>query len=246
MIQRSIQVFPDPRHLSAAAAELIAQLASDAIARRGNWSIALSGDLAYQPVYDQMASEDFARKIDWTIAEIYFTDESCVPPVNPESHFRMASEALLDALPIKPENIHRIKGEIEPQQSAIEYGRLLKEKFGDVGPDIVLLGIAEDAHTAGLFPGTAALTEMHHRCVANFIPPQNAWRVTMSAPFINRAGNVIVLVAGDEKAKCVADVLEGPLDPTLQPMQLIDPTPGTLHWLMDAGAAGMNEEESDE
>jgi 6-phosphogluconolactonase len=147
---------------------------------------------------------------------------------------------MLDRVPIKSQNVHRMPGEIDPQQAAMQYGQLLKDKFGDGGLDVILLGMGDDGHTASLFPGTAALNETHHRCVANFVPKLNAWRLTMTAPFINRAAEVIILVADAAKAKRVAEVLEGPRDPQRLPIQLIQPDPGRLLWIMDRAAAGMD------
>jgi 6-phosphogluconolactonase len=153
----------------------------------------------------------------------------------------MASESLLRKVPIPGDNVYRIRGEIDPNAAAIEYGRMLKEKFGDGGLDLIYLGMGPDGHTASLFPGTEALAETKHRCVANFVPKLSAWRVTMSAPFINRARNVIFLVAGADKAERVAEVLEGPPDPQRLPSQMIRPTDGQLVWILDAGAAGMEQ-----
>jgi len=132
----------------------------------------------------------------------------------------------------------------------VDDGRMLKEKFGGPtieeggGLDVVLLGMGDDGHTASLFPGTAAVNETKHRCVANYAEMSTtgkSWRVTLTAPFINRARDVIVLVAGASKAKTLAAVLEGPRDPQRFPVQLIQPASGRMTWLVDAAAAGMAE-----
>jgi len=96
-------------------------------------------------------------------------------------------------------------------------------------------------HTASLFPHTEALKETKHRCVANFVPKMNVWRITMSAPFINRAQEVIEMVAGASKAARLEEVLHGPPKPDDFPVQMIDPVDGQMIWLLDAAAAGMLE-----
>jgi len=133
-----------------------------------------------------------------------------------------------------------MRGEIDPNDGAIEYGKLLKEHFEDGGLDLVLLGMGDDGHTASLFPQAEALKETKHRCVANHVPKLNVWRITMTAPFINRADSVLVMVAGENKAKRVQEVLEGPRDPERLPIQLIQPASGKMTWLLDAAAADMN------
>ncbi len=165
-----------------------------------------------------------------------------MPPDHAESNFRMANEALLSKVPLPAENIHRMKGESDPEAAAVEYGRLLKAIFGDEGLDLVLLGMGDDGHTASLFPSTAALKEQEHRCVANYVEKFKAHRLTLTAPFINRARQVVVLVSGAGKGKVLQEVLEGPPDPQRLPIQLIEPETGQLTWLIDVAAAGMDEQ----
>lgn len=233
-----IKVFPDSAAVTREAAERVADAARRAIDEAGRFSLALSGGSTPRPVYELLAQEPLRSQIAWQKVEIFFGDERCVPPDSPQSNFHMASEAMLSKLPIPPANVHRMRGEIDPNQAAIEYGQMLKEKFGDGGLDLVLLGMGPDGHTASLFPGTEALHETHHRCVANFVPKLNAWRITLTLPFLNRCRDVMFLVAGADKAPMVARVLEGPPDAEPLPVQLIRPT-GRLIWLLDAPAAGM-------
>jgi 6-phosphogluconolactonase len=235
-----IQVVADADAMAATAAERIIQLADAAIAARQVFSIALSGGNTPKTLFELLASPAYVRRVSWQSWEIYFSDERCVPPDDPQSNYRMARLAMLDRVPISPTNVHRMPGEIEPQQAATQYGQLLKDKFGEGGLDVILLGMGDDGHTASLFPGTAALNETHHRCVANFVPQLKTWRLTMTAPFINRAAEVMILVAGAAKAQRLAEVLEGPRDPQRLPIQLIQPNPGRLLWIMDRAAAGMD------
>jgi 6-phosphogluconolactonase len=243
MLNHQIKVVPDAAEVAAAAAEVICPAADAAITARGSFSIALSGGNTPKILYELLASSSYAKRINWKNWQIYFGDERCVPPTHPDSNFRMASEALLSLVPIPPDNIHRMKGEIEPQQAATEYGQMLKQNFGDGGIDLVLLGMGDDGHTASLFPGTTALAETRHRCVANYVEKLGVWRITLSAPFINQAGQVVVMLSGAAKAKRVEQVLQGPLDTQNLPIQMIQPASGKMLWIMDAPAAGMDEPE---
>ncbi|HWE94715.1 MAG TPA: 6-phosphogluconolactonase [Tepidisphaeraceae bacterium] len=242
-MEREIKVVPDMTELVREAADRITDAARRAVAEKGRFSIALSGGRTPEGLYQLLASEPYRSAIDWGKVEVYFGDERCVPPDSDQSNYRMANAALLSKVPIPAENVHRIRGEIDPNTAAIEYGQLLKQKFGDGGLDLTLLGMGDDGHTASLFPGTAALKETHHRAVANHVEKLNAWRVTMSAPFLNRSREVMFLISGADKAKRVVEVLEGPREPERLPIQLIEPTEGKVVWLLDAPAAGMHDDE---
>jgi 6-phosphogluconolactonase len=239
MANPTIQVVADANAIAAAAAEKIISLANQAIAARGEFSIALSGGSTPKTLFQLLAIEPFIKRIDYGKWHIYFGDERCVPPAHPDSNFRMASEALLDKVAIPREQIHRMKGEIDPQAAAKEYGQLLKQNFGDGGLDVILLGMGDDGHIASLFPNTAALEETQHRCVANRVEKLNTWRITMTAPFINRAAQVIIMVSGGGKAARVQQVLRGPRDPKNLPIQMIQPASGNLLWLLDKPAAAL-------
>jgi 6-phosphogluconolactonase len=239
MTKPEIKVVPDPAALASQGAERFVDIAREAIALRGRFSVALSGGHTPEQMFHLLSQEPYRSQVAWEKVEIFFGDERCVPPDSPESNFRMANESLIRKVPVPGDNVYRMRGEIDPNEAAIEYGQMLKEKFGDGGLDLVFLGMGPDGHTASLFPGTEALRETKHRCVANFVAKLNAWRITMTVPFINRAGTVLFLVAGADKAQRVAEVLEGPADPERLPSQLIRPDPGKLVWLLDAEAAGM-------
>ena len=213
----------------------------DAIARRGTFSIALSGGSTPKVLYAMLTAEPLNSQVEWAKWNVYWGDERCVPPDHKDSNYKMANDAMLSKVPIPPDNVHRMEGEIDPAVAAREYGELLQTKFGDGSLDLVLLGMGPDGHTLSLFPGTTALKETKHRCVSNWVEKFNTFRVTMTAPFVNKARQVMVVLAGDDKRERVKEVLEGPYEPERLPIQLIDPAPagGELIWLMDAAAAAM-------
>jgi 6-phosphogluconolactonase len=243
MTQPEIKVLPDPQALATEAAARVARAAREHIALAGRFSIGLSGGSTPRAMFELMAAGASDLGIDWPKVQVFFVDERCVPPDHVQSNYRMARETLLSRVPIPGDNIHRMRGEIDPNEAATEYGRMLKEKFGEEGGlDLILLGMGEDGHTASLFPGTAAVNETRHRCVANYAEHSStgrSWRITLTAPFINRSHEVLMMVAGANKATALASVLEGPRDPQRLPAQLIAPASGRLSWLIDAAAAGM-------
>ena len=241
-----IRVFPDPDAVALAAADIVVATAEEALAERDSFTISLAGGSTPKKLYGLLAADPYRSAVDWSRVQVFFGDERCVPPDHKDSNYRTAREALLSKVPIPGDNVYRMSGESDPQEAAKEYGLMLKEKFGDRAPDLTLLGMGADGHTLSLFPGTPAVTEREHRVVANHAENSTtgrSWRITMTAPFVNRSRRVLFLVTGADKAKTVSQVLEGPPDPQRLPAQLIAPAEGELIWLLDAAAAGMHEDE---
>ena len=242
MAELETKVFANPAELTAEAARRVVAAARQRLTDGHQFfSLVLSGGTTPKALYEELAGEPYKSQLNWSQVEVYFGDERCVGPDHPDSNYLMAHTAMLGKLPLPEPNIHRMMGEIPPEQAAREYGELLKAKFHDGGPDLVLLGMGDDGHTASLFPNTAALDETHHRCVANVVPQHNTTRLTMTYPFLNKAKEVIVLVTGEKKAARLEEVLHGPKDVHRLPIQGIAPA-GKLTWLLDAAAAGMTEE----
>jgi len=243
----AIEVHPDPGLLARAAAERVVIACRRALEEKETFALCLAGGSTPRALYELLAGESFNWRIDWPRVEIFFGDERCVPPEHPESNYGMAKAALLDHVPIPGDNVYRMKGELDPEEAAREYGQMLKERFGDAGGlDLLLLGMGDDGHTLSLFPRTTALDETKHRCVANFVPKLDggagAWRITLTAPFANRSREALALVAGAGKAAAVREVLEGEGDPLDYPIKLIDPGEGRFTMLLDSAAAGMQAE----
>jgi 6-phosphogluconolactonase len=231
-----VHTYPDATKLARAAAERFVALATEAIAARGQFAVALSGGSTPRATYALLASGEFAARVDWPRVHVFWGDERCVPPGHPDSNYRMAREALLDDIPIPAENVHRIRGELPPDQAALAYQAELEAVLGANGRfDLMLLGMGADGHTASLFPGTTALDERERAVVAVYVERLHAWRVTLTLTTINAARQILFLAIGAAKAETLRAVLEGPAGRL--PAQSIRPTAGQLTWMVDAAAA---------
>ncbi len=241
MAQRKIIVVDDARALSARAAKEIARLAGEACAAPGGFRICLTGGSTPAPVYELLAGP-FKSAIDWRRVDFFWGDERCVPPDNEASNFGMANRTMLSKLHLSPEQIHRIKGERDPQAGALEYEAELKRCFalrdGEFPSfDLVLLGLGSNAHTLSLFPGAPQVRERKRLVVAVEAEAAVRWRVSLTAPTVNAARILMFMVCGAAKAQAVKNVMEGPRDPDRFPAQLIEPASGGLVWLLDKAAA---------
>jgi 6-phosphogluconolactonase len=233
-----IESFPTAEELADAVARHIVARAADAISATGRFTLALAGGSTPQAAYSRLATRDSRLKLDWQRTHVLWGDERCVPPDDSRSNYRMAKEALLDRVPIPPAQIHRIRGEADPEQAAAEYERELRMLLGGEGIDLVLLGLGEDGHTASLFPGQAAVHETARWVVAVLAPDGKLWRVTLTPAVLNRARNVTFVVSGAAKAQRLEQVLQGPFTPDVLPAQAIRPSQGRLTWMVDEAAAG--------
>lgn len=225
-----LRVFPDGAELARAAAEELVRRASEAVHARGRFSVALSGGSTPRRLFALLDD-----RIDWRAVHLFWGDERHVPPDHPESNYRMARETLIERVPIPAENVHRIRGE-EPDaaRAAALYEDELRAFFhGAPRFDLVLLGLGADAHTASLFPGTAAVHERERWVAALWIEKLGTFRITLTPAVLNRAAAVIFLVQGEEKAEAVRAVLEGESDPDRWPAQVIRPENGEVLWLLD-------------
>lgn len=233
-----IRVLADADAIARAAADYIRDLAAQSIQAHDRFSLALSGGSTPRKLYQLLAQQ---TGIDWRHVHIFWGDERCVASDHVDSNYRMAKESLLDHVPIPGEQIHRMKGELDPAHAAAEYEHILRDHFGQSQPrfDLVLLGMGDDGHTASLFPHTAALSETQRWVVGNFAEAKQTWRITLTAIAINAAQNVMFLVSGIDKAERLRQVLKGPYSPDELPSQLIKPVDGKLIWMVDSPAASL-------
>lgn len=232
-----IERFPTPAALAAGVARHIVARASGATAGGGRFTIALSGGSTPRDVYGLLATEEFAGRVEWGLVHVFWSDERCVPPDDARSNYRMAKETLLDRVPIPGHQIHRIRGEDDPERAARAYEDELRALL-DGGLDLALLGMGEDGHTASLFPGQTALLETACWVVTAQAPEGAIRRITLTPALLNASRHVTFMVSGAGKAARLEQVLQGPFIPGLLPAQAIRPGSGRLTWMIDEAAAG--------
>lgn len=238
---REIVIAKDLDELSKLGAGRFVSLASAAISAGGRFSVALAGGSTPKALYRLLASEEFRSRVDWPRVYFFFGDERCVPPDHPESNFRMARENLFDLLGTSPKNIFKWRTEAGAAQlAADEYEETIRNFFPSAeGPDLVLLGIGADGHTASLFPYTEALTETARFAAPNWVEKLDTWRLTMTFTMLNGAANVLFLIAGEEKAPVLREILEGEFQPQKCPAQGVIPANGKLVFYIDKQAAAL-------
>lgn len=220
MTQVELRVVDDAEAAAHAAAELLA-----AAAEAGG-QVALSGGSTPGRAYELAAAAD------WSRARVWWNDDRCVPPDDDRSNYRLARETLFDLLAAQPAEVHRIRGELPPEQAAAEYDAAL----AGITLDLTLQGIGPDGHTSSLFPGFPSLDERERRAIATpagFEPFVD--RVTMTIPMLNATRLVLFLVTGEDKAEPAARAF-GPPDPAT-PSSLVRSATGRTVAILDRAAA---------
>ncbi|GHO83062.1 6-phosphogluconolactonase [Dictyobacter formicarum] len=237
-----VTIFSDVEQLSRAAADYIVRVAREAIAARGLFTLALSGGSTPKKLYSLLATESYRSQIDWSKVEIFWSDERCVPPDDPESNYRMANEVMLSKLPIPAEHIHSMPADQADRDAAsVAYTQEMKRTFGtdDVPQfDLIQLGMGPEGHTASLFPHQPSLREQQRLVMPVSVPKPPPDRLTFTPRLINAASHILFLATGAEKDEAVGAVLEGPYQSDEYPAQIVHPTHGEVTWMLDTAAAG--------
>ena len=234
-----IRIYNDLETLSQAAAELFMLQSRVASMVCGRFSVALSGGETPRRMYEILASPAYSDRIHWNEVHVFWSDERFVPEDDSRSNSLMARQTLLDHVPIPSGNIHPIRYSDSPQQAARLYEEELREFFSRQNPNfhLILLGLGGNGHIASLFPHTQVLNEKDRWVSEVYIEELGMYRITFTAPYINQASQVALLVSGGDKAKVLEEVLEGPYQPSELPAQLIRPAGIHPLWLVDKAAS---------
>ena len=239
---RETRVLDDLEMLSRSAAESLEAAASMAIAARGRFVVSLAGGSTPRRLY-QLLAREFRSRISWSSWEIFFGDERCVAPYHPSSNYGMVASSLLSQVNVPERQVHRIEGELTPEEGARSYEREMRRVLatGTSSPvlDVALLGVGQDGHTASLFPDSSALEERERWVLAvkapSTSPPPD--RITLTLPVLSAAREVYYLCAGAEKREVVTEILSDSPAGRSYPAARARGTARTI-WFLDRQVAG--------
>lgn len=222
-------------------AAYIINLANKAIDEQGSFNFVLTGGNSPKTLYEMLATT-YKDQVDWTKVYFFFGDERNVMPDHESYNGLMAKKAILEPLNIADDHIFYVDTTLAPEKAAIEYNKAIVKHFdgADLSFDLILLGMGDDAHTASLFPGTDILNNKNVEIDSVFVEKLSTYRISFTAPLINKAKNVAFLVFGEGKAQAVKHVIEDNKKNTkLYPAQLINPIDGSMTWFLDSAAANL-------
>jgi 6-phosphogluconolactonase len=235
----NLNVSADTDQMSTRVAGWIIEYISKTLKNQDRFVMVLSGGSTPKKLYQLLSSPSYIDRINWKKLHFFWGDERFVPFTDERNNAKMGFENLLNNVPVVKEQIHIMRTDIEPEASAFEYEKILREYFYRKRHsfDLVLLGMGDNAHTLSLFPGYEIIHEKDKWVRSFYLKEQKMFRISLTAPVVNNAARIAFLVSGGDKAASLNNVLYGEHDPDLYPAQLIQPYSNELYWFMDEAAA---------
>ena len=232
--------YPDAQKAAEACARNILIRLEEALSGHKYATLAISGGNSPKPIFKAMIEANF----DWSQVHVFWVDERCVPPTDEQSNFRMAEEHLIHPAHIPHRNVHRIQGELRPDEAAEHYCRDIRSFFrlaeGELPHfDVVHRGIGTDGHTASLFPGEALIEDRAGIAAAVYVEKMAQNRVTLLPGVLLAAKHSVVFATGAEKAETIRNIIEGAYDPQVYPAQITSHHGRAVTWFMDEAAAAL-------
>lgn len=248
----SVLVYPSVQAVAEAAAARLLLATGDAVALRGRADVVLTGGTLGIAVLAGAAVSPLSRSLDWTSVHLWWGDERFVPTGDDDRNEGQAQSALLRALPLPEDNIHRVAGadQVTSAGAAADAYSAEIASHGDPQWDVALFGVGPDGHVASLFPGHEVFEQSRQQvadagphgasstAAARALPVTDSpkpppKRVTLTLATINQARQVWLLAAGASKADAVSGALRHGSD---LPAAYVHGTERTL-WLLDAAAS---------
>jgi len=241
-LNRTIKIFSSPYELAEKFAEELIRMIIKSSLNKKVFKVALSGGSTPALLFS-LLGDNFSKSVKWNNVHFFWGDERCVPPDSAESNYGMTKRMLFDKIDIHSSNIHRIRGEDDPEKEAIRYSREISDytsrREGLPCFDLVILGLGEDGHTASIFPGHTESFSSDRICEVAVHPLNQMKRVTITGRIINNADSVVFLVTGLNKSSVVEDILKKGDPDHSTPAAFIVPVNGTLSWFIDEDAGSL-------
>ena len=237
-LSTEVKIYSDQKEVVKALAKTIFKLTKSTV--QNHFNILLSGGSTPTALFKRLTKK-YADTIDWERIHLWWGDERCVSPDSEDSNYKQAYDFLISRVPIPEANVHRIKGENDPEEEAIRYAGEIEKNLNFRGDnpvfDLVILGLGEDGHTASIFPDELGLFEDERICAVAIHPLSGQKRITITGKVLNNANRVFFLVTGANKSLRISEIMNDDEAAKLLPAYYISPTNGELIWFIDQAAA---------
>ncbi len=241
MERRRSYIYPDKESLTKTFVCEFLRILGQSLDEGRQLHIALSGGSTPLAIFKLLAEQTKADN--WSNIHLYWGDERCVPPDDPESNYGNALRVFLDPLGLNKDQIHRIRGEENALGEAGRYGDLLMNQLdaenGFPVFDWIWLGLGEDGHTASIFPHQIELWTAGSPCIVASHPDSAQLRISITGGVINVAKRVSFIASGKEKSRIVRDIFLKEGRHIEYPAFYVNPSSDNLEWYLDQEAAGL-------
>lgn len=234
MQKEDLSVYSTPEELAKAFADQLIEWIRDYSGE--TYHLAISGGKTPNLLFDALASK-YANTPIWHNVHFWWVDERMVAPTHPESNFGIAQRLLFSQIRVPEGNIHRIKGENNPDKEALSYSTQISNnvpmKCGWPRFDLILLGMGDDGHTASIFSNQLHLLNSDKICEVAMHPQSGQKRVTLTGKAINQAARIVFLVTGEGKASRLNEIYFNKPGASLLPAYHIP----NARWFVDRAAS---------
>ncbi|MCX6254945.1 MAG: 6-phosphogluconolactonase [Bacteroidia bacterium] len=238
-LDKSVEIFASPYELAENFAEELISTITESAKKKKHFSLALSGGSTPELLFSVLG-DNYSKYALWEFVHFFWGDERCVSPDHPESNYGMTLRKLFEKIEIPFANIHRIKGEDDPEKEAFRYSEEISDYTGkrDGLPlfDQIILGLGEDGHTASIFPGQIKSFNSDKICEVAVHPVTLQKRITLTGRVINNADSVAFLVTGKKKAGIIEKIFKKSPLALNYPAYHVIPVYGVLRWFIDEDA----------
>jgi len=234
---KSLRVFSDLKDMAQTIALQWQEQAGQMASEGRVFSVVLSGGDTAEQIYSRLIEQDCFNQILWNRVHLFWADERCVPPESEESNYGNCRRFLLNHIPIPIENVHRIRGEDDPEVESIRYALEIQEhallRKGQTNIfDWVFLGIGNDGHTASLFYGDDSIIGSLKLYEVARHPETDQNRITLTPSAIRKSNRTTYHVIGREKSHIVSELVSKSSRSEKLPAACI-----TGEWYLDQDAA---------
>jgi 6-phosphogluconolactonase len=235
----NIKTFDSTDAIAEQLATVISLLEADKLNDEGI-HIALSGGNTPKHIFAYL-EKHYGKKLALPNLHFWWGDERCVPPTHDESNYKWANQLWLEPVGVELKNIHRVRGENQPEEEAQRYSDEIKSfvpnRNGVPCFDLILLGLGDDGHTASIFPHQMELLHSINLCEVATHPTTGQKRITFTGVLLNHAARVVFISTGSSKADMIRNVAIETMPQF--PASHIKPIHGTLEWWIDKDAAAL-------
>lgn len=218
--------------LADALADSVSASLAAAVEAHGVGLLAVSGGATPALFFEALA----ARDMEWPRVVVTLADERFVPPASDRSNERLVRERLLTNRAANA----RFIGLFTQSENVEAAARAASDavKLWPTPPDVVVLGMGTDGHTASFFPDADQLDRLLDNPEGDGVLPVVASsagepRLTMSAQTIATAGRVVLHIEGEEKRRVIETALSGGSDLPVRRILELLPVPVEIWWTGD-------------